>query len=462
MMTAPPSGSRLPEHRTSYPAVAVRPSEERRSEPARRSERIARRSRLGNLFGALGLLVLGAAGLALAGGRARQGGTLGVCLVAKTTEADPLYADTPTDAAALMLTRTPLCRLAELSRPSPSVLRLTLLPGVPASMVAAQIRAALAESSPYRSLLPGLTRVAEAKGAVELVGAQPDAERVLCHPAFAVPLGPFKGSGPELVAVAELPEGRPYLDGVSLTVADARGAERLLAQRRVQLVLGSTQSDEGPQLFVLTLVLPPALGPHLRQALDAAVDRADLVRFFLRAPASPMPGLLPPALGGTTALPTPAPRPAPRSPAREVSLLFDDSAGDQRAIAERLQVKLQPLGYRVALKGLGRKALKSHVQADDELMLVAVLVPPSPLGALLVMLDVAQARERIAPLLGALTSSPELDARVREQATALLPQLSLWPVATRGLGITQGREVQHLTRDPLGLPRLDDAFFAPE
>ena len=385
-----------------------------------------------------------------------------MCLVAKAIEDDPLYADSPTDAAALMLSHLPLCRLAELSRPSPSVLRLSFPSSVPAGPVATQIRGVVAERSPYRSLLAGLTKIVEGKGTVDLFGAPPDAERVLCHPAFAVPLGPFRGSGPELLAVAELSEGRPFLDGVSLTVADARGAERLFAQRRVQLVMGSTQSDDAAQLFVLTLVLPPSLGPHLRQALDATVDRADLVRFFLRAPAGPMPGLLPPALGGpVTPAPRP-PRPPPRSPAKEVSLLFDDSTEDQRAIAERLQVKLQPMGYRVALKGLSRRALRSHVQGDDELLLVGVLVPPSPLGALLLMLDLGQARGRIGPLLRSVGFGPELDARVLELAAALLPELSLWPVATRGLGLTQAKDVQNVTRDSLGLPRLDDAFFAPE
>jgi hypothetical protein len=147
-------------------------------------------------------------------------------------------------------------------------------------------------------------------------------------------------------------------------------------------------------------------------------------------------------------------------PAQEVSLLFDDSAEDQRAIAERLQVKLQPMGYRVALKGLSRRALRSHAQAADELLLVGVLVPPSPLGALQLMLDLGQARSRLGSLQG--WASAELDGKVRDVATALLPELPLWPLATRGLGLTQAKDVQHVTRDLLGLPRLDDAFFAPE
>lgn len=407
-------------------------------------------------------MLSGLAGLAHAGGRARTGGKVGLCLVAKSTEAEPLYADTPTDAAALLLTHTPLCQLARLSRPSPSVLRLDLPPTVAPELVVARLRGLQGASSPYRALLSGVGRVTEARGGVELLGAAPDAERGLCHPALAMPFGPFSGAGAELSAVPELPAGRPFLDGVTLSTSDARGAERLLAQGRVQLVLGSTRTDDAPQLFVLALVLPSSVESHLRHSLDATVDRADLVRFFLRPPASPMPGLLPPSLGGATATPELPPRPTPQRPPREVTLLYDESALDHRAIAERLQVKLQPLGYRVALRGVGRRALVNHRQAPDELLLVSVLVPPSPLGALLVMLELGRGRDRIPGLLAAVESSPDVDAKARELAGALLPLLGLWPLATRGLGMTQGKGLQHVTRDLLGLPRLEDAFLAPE
>jgi peptide/nickel transport system substrate-binding protein len=399
---------------------------------------------------------------ARAGGRARAGGTLAVGVVARSLEADPLLADAPADAAALLLSATPLCRLAELTRPTPGTLRLTLPPAVPPALAAAALRRVAAATSPYRAMLAGVSRVAEVGRAVEVSPAPPDLERALCHPAFALRVGPFRGEAGALTAALDFPEGRPWVDAVALTVAEARTADRLLAQHRLQVVLGSAQADETPQLFVLTLVLPAALAPHLRQALDATVDRADLVRFFLRAPAAPLPGLLPPALGGPTALPARGVRPPPRAPTTAVTVLYEAEADEQRAIAERLQVKLQPLGYRVALKGLPRHELEARAPGEGELKLAALLLPPSPTGALAVLAEAAGQGDRVPALQQALAAAPDVDARARELALALGPELLLWPVATRGLGVTVAHDVQHLTRDALGLPRLDDAFLSGE
>lgn len=415
---------------------------------------------------AAALALLGTAlllpGVGAAGGRARAGGTLAVGVVARGLEADPLLADAPTDAAALLLTSTPLCRLAEPSRPAPGLLRLALPPSVPPALAAAALRRVAGASSPYRSLLAGVKGVAESARAVEVQQAPADLERALCHPAFALKVGPFRAEGGVLAAAADFPEGRPWVDAVTVTVAEARTADRLLAQRRLQVVLGSAQAEEAPQLFVLALVLPAGLAPHLRQALDATVDRADLVRFFLRPPAAPLPGLLPPALGGPTALPARGPRPAPLSPPTAVTVLFEAEADEQRAIAERLQVKLQPLGYRVALKGLSRRELQARPPGEGELKLAALLLPPSPAGALAVLADLAGQAERVPALQQALAAAGDPDLRARELALGLAPELLLWPVATRGLGVSASRELQHLTRDPLGLPRLDDAFLSPE
>jgi hypothetical protein len=411
------------------------------------------------------LLLLGCAlalGTAYAGSRARYGGTLSICVVGTSTETDPLLADSPTEAASLLLTRTPLCRLAELSRPSPLVLRLTMPPGLPPSKVVPVLERVRQSTGPTRALLSQVTRIAENGRSVELTNAPVDLERALCHPAFSVPFGPFKGTGGQLAAVAEQPDGRPYLDSVTVTLADARLADRLLQQHKVQVVLGSNQADDSPQLFMLALVFSPALAPHLRTALDATIDRGDLVKFFVRPPSAPLPSLLPVALGGATAqLPRPA-RPAALSPPREVTLLFDAAAGDERAIAERLQVKLQPLGYRVALHGLPRSELRAHTPLENELMLVGLLLPPSPSFALAMIFEAAGQRARIAPLLQGLPSVADADARAAQLATAALAELPLWPVATRGLGITTSREVQHLSRDALGLPRLDDVFLSTE
>jgi hypothetical protein len=403
-----------------------------------------------------------ALGTAFAGSRAKYGGTLGICVVGTSAETDPLLADSPTEAASLLLTRTPLCRLAELSRPTPQVLRLTMPPGLPPSQVVPLLERVRQSTGPTRALLSQITRIAENGRSLELSNAPVDLERALCHPAFSVPFGPFKSAGGQLTAVAEQPDGRPYLDAVTLTLADARLADRLLQQRKVQVVLGSNQADDSPQLFMLALVFSPSLAPHLRTALDATLDRGDLVRFFLRPPSAPLPSLLPAALGGATGPPPRPARPAPLSPPREVTLLFDAAAGDERAIAERLQVKLQPLGYRVALQGLTRSELRAHAVQENELMLVGLLLPPSPSFALAMIFEAAGQRARIAPLLQGTPSLAEADARAAQLAASTLGELPLWPVATRGLGITTSREVQHLSRDALGLPRLDDVFLSPE
>jgi hypothetical protein len=318
-----------------------------------------------------------------------------------------------------------------------------------------------ASGAPAAAMLEGVTRVQESGRAVELINAPADLERALCHPAFWTSGGPFRAGPRGLVAVAEQPEGRPYVDQLVLTPNDARAAERLLAQRRVQVVLGSSQADDAPQLFVLSLIFHPGLAPHLRESLEATIDRADLVRFFVRPPSAPMAGLLPAALGGPAAAPRRPTRPATLSPPREVTLLFDAGADDERAIAERLQLKLQPRGYRVALKGLGRAELRAHRPAEAELVLVSALLPPSPAMATAVMLALAGQRARISALHAALAGA-EPDAAARAFALQVLPELPLWPLATRGLGVTTSAEVRHLTRDPLGLPRLDDVFLSPE
>jgi hypothetical protein len=290
-----------------------------------------------------------------------------------------------------------------------------------------------------------------------------DLERTLCHPAFAVEAGPFRAeAGGGLAPVLDFPEGRPWVDSVTVAVGEARSLERLLAQRRLQVILGTGQADDAPQLFVLTLVLPAALARDLRLALDASVDRADLVRFFLRAPAAPLPGVLPPALGGPTALPALGLRPAALAPPVPVTVRFEADADEQRAIAERLQVKLQPLGYRVALKAVSRRELHARPAGPAEVTLAALLLPPSPAGALAVLADLGGLAERVPALQQALAGAADADARARELAAALGPELLLWPVATRGLGLTAGKDLQHLRRDDLGLPRLDDASLGTE
>jgi MarR-like DNA-binding transcriptional regulator SgrR of sgrS sRNA len=395
---------------------------------------------------------------AFAGGRPRYGGTLQLAAVTKgAPQADPLLADAPVEAALAQLTAVPLCRLVEPSRPSPLLLRLTPLPGVSGEALGRALERVRGSGSPYRALLAGVKSVLVTAQSVELAleAPAPELERLLCHPALSMGPGPF--SGPGATALLTLPDGRPYLDAVKVTATDARSAERALRERRAQVVLGSASTDEAPQLFATFLAVSSVLGAPLRTAVEASLDRGDLTRFFVRPPAAPMAALLPPALTGAAPPPPRPARPAPLTPAREVTLLFDEALDEHRAVAERLQVKLQPLGYRVALTALPRQALRARVEAHDyELALETRLLPPSAAGVVQLL-----APARAAPLLS-LTDERAREAKARELAGLLPAELNLVPLYVQGLGVTSARELQHLGRDSYGLVRLDDTFLSAE
>jgi hypothetical protein len=399
---------------------------------------------------------------ALAGLRARPGGTLQVALVAPSATVEPLTADAPIDAFRLLLTHQPLCRLVDASRPSSNTLRLTTPSSVDPKLVTEALQRVQASSLPARGLLTPVTgwSVTGRHVDLQLKGASPDLERSLCHPAFALPVAPFRAKGARLEAFDEQPFGRPHLDAVVLQSSDARTAERLFAQRRVSVVVGAATTEDVPQLFATALVLGPGLS-GLRAAIDSTVDRSDLARFFVTGPAGPLPGLLPPHLGGAVTQAAPA-RPAPLSPPRELALFFDEDAAHERAIAQRLQVKLQPLGYRLSLKPTPKAQLRARAPAENEVSLQSLALPPTPTGALVTWLELAGQHARIPSLLQQLAAAPELDAKARDVAGALGAELPLVPLVTRGLGVTAAKDLQHLTRDALGLPRLDDVFFSVE
>ena len=171
---------------------------------------------------ALALILLSAP--ALAGGRAHYGGTLAVTAVTKSPDLDPLLADTPVDAALMGLTATPICRLAEFSRPTPSTLRLTTAYAAEITNVLNRVRT---DASVYRALLAPLKNITATPTGLDLTldGSNPSLEKALCHPALSVPVAPYvKG-----LANAHHPAGRPYPDSVTVQRTDARTADRLLA-----------------------------------------------------------------------------------------------------------------------------------------------------------------------------------------------------------------------------------------
>ncbi|MBK7863002.1 MAG: peptide ABC transporter substrate-binding protein [Archangiaceae bacterium] len=397
-----------------------------------------------------------------AASRARYGGTLQVAYAGKPAEADPAFADAPAEAALLGLVSRPLCASPfVLTRVGPLWVRLEVPPPLKATEVTAALKRAREEASPYRALLAPIAQLSTSGAAVELKLQYPwpDLETALCHPALALAaFGPFKLKAPagHYAADPAFPAGRPYVDEVVVTSTDDRGVERLFAQKKAQLALGLTTpgADKAPMPYATSLLFAPSLPPTFRAAFESAVDRADLVRFFVKAPAAP-------ALA-----PAAQPRPAALAPPREVTLLYDASLDDQRAVAARLQVRLSPLGYRVALKALPRRELRARwSKGDYQLMLFSVLLPPRPANALAVVLESARAAELSAkqlPALGALGDEAARDDRARELLGTLLPQLNALPLYVQGLAWSQGGTVQALKLDAYGLPRLDDVFLGAE
>jgi hypothetical protein len=416
---------------------------------------------------ALALALLVASCLAFAGGRARAGGTLEAAAVVKTAHADPLLADTPIEATLSQLTKLPPCRLGELSRPAPRVVRLSLRAATPARDVVTTLLRVRDTASPYRALLAPLrsaTATSPTTVELELDGAAPDFEAVLCHPVLAVAPSFFASMSDRLVTNADPALPRAWVDGITIRATDARTAERLVAQRKAQVLLGG-EAGEGALLYATYLVAHPRLGPAFAQALESTVDRPGLTRFFVRPPARPLSTLIPPAAEGPTrkaaladvTWPTPA-RPAPLAAPVELTLVYDAALDEQRAVAERLQVKLGALGYRLKLEALPRKQLRERLAAGPDLALVGVLLPPQPAPALSLVLALAKDPFRVADW------DPLGDVARAEAAVerASRPLANVFPLFVQGLGVTASREVQHLTRDAYGLPRLDDVFLAGE
>ncbi len=407
---------------------------------------------------------------AVAGARARFGGTLRVATAGKAAEADPLLADTPLEATLAGLQHRPICQLerngtltpvlvAELQRASPTAIR--LLPRQPIDLGAHLTRLA-ASSSPYRALLTPLKSGAGTD--LTLAFPFPDFERALCHPTLAPPgVGPYRPAPQGYTANVFYPEGRPYTDGLTVTATDARAAERLLQQRKAHVALGlASAADDGALLSATFLAFDPArTGPELRAAFEGTVERTDLTRFFVLPPAAPMLQLLPPPLAAGMADPAKLPRPAPLAVPRALTLAYDAAIADHRAVAERLQVKLHASGYRIALKPLPRAQLRAK-PGEHDLSLQTVLMPPVASLAIALALELGGRHDQLPAQLQALGAVPDDKARARAaQALAekLWAELPLIPLYAQALGVQAGRDVQNLKTDAQGLPLLDGVFL---
>jgi peptide/nickel transport system substrate-binding protein len=300
--------------------------------------------------------------------------------------------------------------------------------------------------------------------------------------AFALPEFPWllatlpaalPGAGPFVPAPAGAPQdplvlranarhhrGRPFADALELRAVDARGAARQLDQGGLDLVLRPEAMGRrpGPALPPLTAILAAVnaerLGPGaeaVRRAL-AGIDRADLARRFVRAHAEPLATLVPPAI-----LPGAPPGPARRAdaaarPPARVALLADASAADQRALAERIQVKLFDAGVRATLEAVEPARFAERLRRGDyDVALVSVPVaalrPALAAGQIAFAARGPAAGRRAMAELAGLSGNAALEAAGR-----LARELELFPLVASGLRASLSPALQGFA------PRADGGF----
>jgi MarR-like DNA-binding transcriptional regulator SgrR of sgrS sRNA len=409
---------------------------------------------------------------------------------------DPALADAPADAALRALDTAGLCRdtprglrlglARSMTRLSPDQLEVTLADGLQsrkgAPLTALDVVTAwdrLFRGSPYRALFApirggeaGLRAASVGRDRLRLALAYPwpDLERSLCHPALAITVpagfgartgvGPFTLASPgHFRAALGFPAGRPFLDRLAVETTDARGAARAFALSRAQVELDGEEGVEGPRRFATYLLFrEDRTGPGFRARVETSLDRADLVRLFVRGPAAPLSALLP----GAPAPNPPAPLANPPR-GQSLTLLYDGSLPSQRPVAERIALKLHDRGYDVRLQGLERAALRERwASGDYELMLQSILLPAQAGPALAVALELGGQHSRLAqelPALGAVADDGEREALALSRASALTASSQAIPLYVQGVRLKKGPKVEGGTLDALGVPDLSTLFL---
>ena len=303
--------------------------------------------------------------------------------------------------------------------------------------------------------------------ALPLLHPWPDLEASLCHPGFTPALGdgtegigPYLPDGPDRArASPTFVEGRPYPDALVLATFSRRAAQRAFESRSAQVLLGDGADASDLALFATYLVHREAARPLVAELLPR-LDRAALVRSFVGSHARAMPGLLPPALGGSD---RPVPHGSPGRASGTALLLYAADRPAQRAVAERLQILLRDAGVRLTLSQRTSEALDRDWRAGQgDLALRSVLLPPLPAPALAVVLELsgdAATGRRELPALGAVTDPVERAARTRERALQLAGALPLVPLYVEALRARIDPALVDVRRDASGLLVLDDAWW---
>jgi peptide/nickel transport system substrate-binding protein len=275
--------------------------------------------------------------------------------------------------------------------------------------------------------------------------------------------GPFRPEGRDrLVASATHWRGRPFADALVLSAPDPRATSRGLEAGAIDLSLRPEPGAGAVPLPLLTVALAAVNGRRLgegaapvRRAL-AGIDRADLARRFLRAPAEPLESLLPPAvLPGGAAAPPPA---GEERPPAHLVVLVPGWLADPRAVAERLQVKLHDAGLRSALEPVDPVRYAARLAAGDYdvALLVVPLLSTQPAlaaGQLALAVGGPRAARRAEQALA------ELEPGALEAAAeAVRAELDLWPLYVAGGRATAAAPLRGLEVRPDGAFDLGDLW----
>lgn len=311
--------------------------------------------------------------------------------------------------------------------------------------------------------LAGVQILSDRELLVTLAFPMPEWPRALAAPASAVVSPRAAGAGPfalvgldaggaRLAANPNHWRGRPFADRLTFTVGDSRAAARALARGEAELALrpeavaGAAPTPTSPLLCTVAVVNGRRLGAGAQRVRNvlAALDRTELGRQYARGPSAPLDGLIPSPL-----LPLPpAARPGPAAdagpPAARIVLLAAADGPDQRAVAERIQVKLFDGGVKAGVDQEPVARFAARLAAEDfDVALVPVqvqaLAPALAAGELaLAARGPAAGRRAIAELAGL-----EL-ARAAPRAEALARTLDLVPLFSTGLHASGGAELHGL------------------
>jgi len=458
---------------------------------------------------------------ALAGLPPRYGGGLELALPESPAELDPASILTASELEAARALQATLVEaepggslrpglLAALPEPEPGgrVWRLRLRPGlrfhdgrpVTAADVAASLSRLLAPQTRSAhgwialpvsgadevregrvALLPGVQVQGELELRIALDAPFLDFPRALAAlPAAVVPRGgaPGDGAGPfrlasrdgealRLLAFDGYYRGRSYADSLSLAGEDARRASRGFARGELELALrpegvpGAEVRELPPSTATYALVNARRLGPlaqDLRGVLSG-LNRAELAHLAGRGPSTPLAALLPQPL-----LPAPLAAPPARVPGRiggnpKLVLLVASGPEGNRALADRLQVKLFDRGVRAAVEAVAPAALLARLASGAyEVALVSLTFTSSGAGPAL--LECAWTLGGPAAARRALARLGSADAAAA--AAEVAEDLGAVPLFASGLRASSRKDLSGLEVLPDGTVDPGDLWLGPE